>query len=70
MRVRYGGGLTAGSHYFVSNLSGVVYRFYSSAANAIAGTAEGLIDLTGDIGGCRRVQSATPTRTDWTTAES
>jgi hypothetical protein len=52
-----GGGLTAGTHYYVRNLyladSSIFppgsYVFYSSAADAIAGTAEGHIDLTGPI---------------------
>lgn len=44
-----GGGLTAGTHYYVRNLGGGSYSFYTSAADARAGTTTGLVDLTGNV---------------------
>ncbi len=46
-----GGGLTAGTSYFVRNLSGPTYAFYDSAANASAASAStaGRINLSRDI---------------------
>jgi len=44
-----GGGLTAGTGYFVRAVSNVAVSFYDTAANASAGGATGKIDLTDSI---------------------
>jgi hypothetical protein len=62
------GGLIAGTDYFFRNLGGGTYRFYDTAANAIAGTATGRIDLTSNVS-AGVFRPNTPSSTN-TTAES
>jgi hypothetical protein len=44
-----GGGLTSGTTYFIRNLGSGIYSFYDTAANATAGGATGLRNLTAPI---------------------
>ena len=63
-----GGGLTAGTNYFIRNLGGGTYSFYLSAAGAAAGGTAGRVPLNGKIT-AGIFAAAKPIATD-TTAEA